>query len=121
MSSSRATLRTLIALFGLIAVLLGALEHEDLIFQEPLAAVAAEHIPSSLDSLGAQWQAGAADSGTESKFREEIDRDWTASKHAPLVTFIGRTTPRPLDIPARIIARRITSRTLPAGIIALRL
>ncbi len=117
----RTTFRAAIALFGLIAVLLGALEHEDLIFQGHRAAGAEEEAPGVFDGSSAQWQPGPSESGTESKFRRKIDRDWIVSERAPLVMFVGRLTPRPRNLPARITLQRISSRAPATGIVALRL
>ena len=65
--------RRALAIIGLVAVLLGALEHEDLILQSVGTEAA---IPSAHGPLTYGLNDASTDSGTEGTFRSELHRLW---------------------------------------------
>jgi hypothetical protein len=82
MSFIRTMVRNATALLGLVAVFLGALEHEDLIFQEPITVQADAETDHTGNGPGAanggQLDALSPVSGTESIFRSEPHRQVVA-------------------------------------------
>ncbi len=108
----RAVPRFVLSLLAAFAVLLGTLEHEDLILQDPSsdAHAAASALPT--DALSAN----DSDSGTEGTFRLHLSRFWLsppANASKPLRTVAGKIAPRPAAIEDR--------RPALAGHLALRL
>ena len=108
----RAASRFVLSLLAAFAVLLGTLEHEDLILQDssPDAHAAASASPN--DALSAN----DADSGTEGTFRLHLSRFWLsppANTSKPLRSVAGKIIPRPTAIEDRRLAL--------AGHLALRL
>ena len=121
MSFQPTALRTVVALLGLIAVLLGALEHEDLLFQEsPTAGAPRDPLPTAKES-GLGWEAERSDSGTESRFRQETHRGGFAAEPAPSWKRAFALRHNTADGRGQLAAQRTFSRKPVAGSVALRL
>ncbi|WP_438480656.1 hypothetical protein [Oleiharenicola lentus] len=117
MSVLRSRFKSIIALFGLVAVLLGALEHEDLIFQD----VSSEASVFEQDSVIAVAQDLRADRGTEGTFRSENNRLWLSPRQE--VTYTLAPVLLAVRAPRKISADRPGHKRLAGlgGILALRL
>lgn len=80
--------RRILAMIGLVAVLLGALEHENLILQpagvEPAIADAPGKLAYALTEA-------SPDSGTEGTFRSELHRLWLGPRAE--ITYVPRAVP----------------------------
>lgn len=118
MRTLRTTFRIVIALVGLTAVVFGALEHEDLIFQSDRAVVdPLTGTPAGPDASANDWQTAPAHSGTESQFRQEIGPHLAVAERTVFVW-----SPAHGSTPRRLLpVARLSSRAPPAGIVALRL
>ncbi len=75
----RSPLKNLVTLLALAAVLLGTLEHEDLIFQEPGAAPLAADADAVDD-----FSSPRPDAGTEGVFRSDPQRFWLNPRFSPV-------------------------------------
>lgn len=82
MSALHSALKGCVALVGLCAVLLGAFEHEDLIFQDRVAGVVVAEAGAGPEAgLDAGMRSEVAgDSGTEGTFRSEHYRFWLSPR-----------------------------------------
>lgn len=83
MSPFRTFSQALIAVFSMVAVMLGALEHESLLLQgdTPGITASAEGDAGRLHAdtaAGKHWTKAGADTGTEGTFRSETQVFWTA-------------------------------------------
>jgi len=125
MSTFRTFLTGTIAILGMLAVLLGAMEHEDLIFQAEVSAEVTEHADQgSLGMNGIEDFSLTNDlhrSGTEGTFRSEVHRLWLLprieSSHA-MKRWLTPPTARAVDVAAD---DRLHGRSRLLGVVALRL
>lgn len=99
----RSPLKSLVALVALAAILLGTLEHEDLIFQDAGTDPFAAASEASDDVTAPQH-----DTGTEGLFRSEPHRHWLPARSGAtpavgrhVAAFARRPCSAPLHRPAR--------------------
>lgn len=83
MSSIRAFPRIMIAIFSVVATMLGALEHESLLFQDKACTEAKIAVANSENPVTAQGAANSisrdgSETGTEGTYRSETQVLWTA-------------------------------------------
>jgi hypothetical protein len=121
MSAFSSGFKRIIALFGLVAVLLGALEHEDLIFQHTEIALATDRAASAAAILAESNWSMSTESGTEGTFRAETHRLWLSPK--PETRFAGQLlrATHPVRLAAFSTSFRRERRPPLVGIVALRL
>ncbi len=112
MSSWHTLLRNAIVLFGLVAIVLGAFEHEDLIFQdsdEPGSVCRSDAGGASDDSRrGGALGAVAPATGTESAFRPEAHALGWVERHDSCVEWLA-----PASLHGRVVSLAVTTSRAP--------